>query len=94
MCVRRAGTAVDSASMSQDAVRLIAEAPLGSRLVVRKRISGGFSDALGYLRSSTETECVIETKRGLVTIPLAEVVAAKEVPPPPPPRTRRHPPAD
>jgi hypothetical protein len=80
--------------MSQDAASFIVSAQLGSRLVVRKRIDDGFSDALGYLRACTETECVIETKRGLVTIPLSEVVAAKEVPPPPAPRARRPPPAD
>ena len=80
--------------MSEDAVRFIAGARLGSRLVVRKRIDGGFSDAVGYLRSCDEAECVVETKRGLVTIPLVEVVAAKEVPPPPAPRPRRPPPGD
>jgi hypothetical protein len=64
----------------------------GTRVVVRSRIGGGFSDALGILRSRTQTQCAIETKRGLVTIALADVVAAKEVPPPPAPREPRRPP--
>jgi hypothetical protein len=64
----------------------------GTRVVVRSRIGGGLSDALGILRSRTQTQCAIETKRGLVTIALADVVAAKEVPPPPAPREPRRPP--
>ena len=64
----------------------------GTRVVVRSRIGGGFSDALGILRSRTRTQCAVETKRGLVTIALADVVAAKEVPPPPAPRGPRRPP--
>lgn len=64
----------------------------GTRVVVRSRIGGGFTDALGVLRSRTQTQCAVETKRGLVTITLADVVAAKEVPPPPVPRPPRRPP--
>ena len=64
----------------------------GTRVVVRSRIGGGFSDALGILRSRTQTQCVVETKRGLVTIALTDVVAAKGVPPPPAPREPRQPP--
>jgi hypothetical protein len=64
----------------------------GTRVVVRSRIGGGFTDALGILRSRTQTQCVVETKRGLVTITLADVVAAKQVPPPPAPRPLRRPP--
>lgn len=62
----------------------MSSAALGTRLVVRTRIEGGFTDAVGYLRARNETECVVETKRGLVTIPLAAIVLAKEVPPPAP----------
>lgn len=64
----------------------------GTRVVVRSRIGGGFTDALGVLRSRTPTHCAVETTRGLVTIMLADVVAAKEVPPPPAPRPLRRPP--
>ncbi|TFC05608.1 ferrous iron transport protein A [Cryobacterium adonitolivorans] len=65
-------------------------ADLGTRVVVRTRIADGYTDALGYLRSRNATHCTVETKRGTVSLVLAEVVAAKEVPPPPPPRPRRH----
>jgi hypothetical protein len=64
----------------------------GTRVVVRSRIDGGFTDALGVLRSLSQTQCVVETKRGLVTIARADIVAAKEVPPPPEPRPPRRPP--
>jgi hypothetical protein len=64
-------------------------------MTVRRRIDGGFTDALGYLRGITTTECVVETRRGLVTILLSEVTAARLVPPPPPPRAPRlEPPTD
>ena len=75
-----------------DATNLIASSPLGTRMTVRRRIDGGFTDALGYLREVTDALCVVETRRGLVTIPLAEVTAAKHVPPPPSPRAPRFPP--
>ena len=75
-----------------DAVQFVMGAPLGTRMTVRKRISGGFTDAVGYLRSRTDTECVVETRHGTVTIPLAEITAAKAVPPPPPRRAPRYPP--
>ena len=62
---------------------------VGTRVVVRSKIAGGFTDALGYLLELTDTHCVVETKRGPVSIELALVVAAKEVPPPPVRRTRQ-----
>jgi hypothetical protein len=71
---------------------LVTTTPLGTRMTVRKRIDGGYTDAVGYLRSRTDTECVVETRHGRVTILLAEVTAAKVVPPPPPPRAPRYPP--
>lgn len=77
-----------------DPAALILTSPLGTRMTVRRRIDGGFTDALGYLREVTATECVVETRRGLVTVPLAEVTATKLVPPPPPPRAPRHEPLD
>jgi len=64
-------------------------APLGCRVVVRTRIPGGFTDALGFLRASSAASVSVETKRGVVTIALNDVVAAKEVPPAPEPRLRR-----
>lgn len=74
-----------------DPAELIASVPLGTRMTVRRRIDGGFTDALGYLRELSDTECVVETRRGLVAIPLAQVTAAKLVPPPPPARAPRRP---
>ena len=71
------------------AADLVSSIELGTRLVVRKRIEGGFTDAVGYLRSVDKTACVVETRHGPVTIPLAEIVAAKKVPPPPAPRAPR-----
>jgi hypothetical protein len=61
--------------------------PPGTRVVARYRIESGFTDALGYLRSRDTDSCVIRTRRGLVTVPLADVVAAKQVPEPPARRT-------
>jgi hypothetical protein len=72
----------------------VSSTELGTRVVVRKRIEDGFSDAVGYLRSCDETECVVETRHGLVSIPLSEIVAAKSVPPPPAPRAPRRPAAE
>ena len=68
-----------------DVVRAV---PIGTRLVVRSRIPGGFTDALGVLQSRSDTHCTIDTARGLIEVALADIVAAKEVPPPP---TRRPP---
>jgi hypothetical protein len=66
----------------------LAAADPGTRVVARYRIPGGFTDALGYLESCDGTSCVIRTRRhGLVTVVLADVVAAKKVPEPPARRT-------
>jgi hypothetical protein len=78
-----------AAESAESAVRFVETAPIGMRVVVRRCIQGGVTDAVGYLRFRDERECVVETKRGLVTIVLAEIVAAKQVPPPPAPRARR-----
>jgi hypothetical protein len=62
--------------------------PIGTRVVVRYRLDDGrATDALGYLNSVNATHCAITTKRGLESVPLSDVIAAKEVPPPPRPRT-------
>jgi hypothetical protein len=59
--------------------------------VVRYRIPGGFTDALGELVSAVDGECTVRTKRGEVVVDLATVAAAKEVPPAP---QRRRPGSD
>ena len=56
-------------------------------MVVRYRIDGGLTDALGYLAEVAEDLCTVRTRTSDVEIPLELVVAAKEVPPPPPRRT-------
>ena len=73
-------------SPSSTGAEFLRTASPGTRVVARYRIEGGFTDALGYLRSRDSTGCVIQTRRGMVTVPLADVVAAKQVPEPP---TRR-----
>ena len=77
------------ADTMQAARRFLADAPIGLRVVARYRVPGGFTDALGYLRVSNETGCSIETRRGVVVVPLVDVVAAKQVPEPPARRRSR-----
>ena len=77
-----------------DPVEFIRGAGLGTRMTVRTRLNGDptgalFTDAVGYLRECCDHDCVIETRRGLVTIALSDVTAAKEVPPPPARRAPR-----
>jgi hypothetical protein len=61
--------------------------PPGTRVVVRYRLEDGrATDALGFLHLVDDTHCVVATKRGLETIELAAVIAAKEAPPAPEPR--------
>lgn len=69
-----------------DPVHFLRNAPLGTRVVVRRRIPHGLSDALGFLRRVTAEDCTVETRDGVKTFPLAAVIAAKEVPPAPPRR--------
>jgi hypothetical protein len=77
--------------MSTSPATFLATVAIGCRVVARYRIPGGFTDALGYLQDRDSLSCVIETRRGQVTVPLADVVAAKAVPEPP---VRRPPRAD
>jgi hypothetical protein len=58
----------------------------GTRVVIRYRLHDqpeSATDALGYVSAKSQTQIVVATVRGLVTIALADVIAAKEVPPPP-----------
>jgi len=59
------------------------------RVVVRYRIDGGLTDALGELVEKSVGDCTVRTRRSDVVIGLSLVVAAKEVPPAPAPRTPR-----
>lgn len=76
-----------------DPVAFLRSIPIGTRVTVRRRIEGGFTDALGYLRELGADDCVVETRRGMVTVPLAAVTAAIAVPEPPPRRAPRLPPS-
>ncbi|MBT1002893.1 hypothetical protein KIH31_09770 [Paenarthrobacter sp. DKR-5] len=62
--------------------------PSGSRVVVRYRIDGGLTDALGYLLGLDDSSVQVQTRTGTVRVALADVRAAKEVPPPPERRPR------
>jgi len=57
-------------------------------VVVRYRIPGGLTDALGELVSMNDGECTVRTRRGDVVVDLEMVTAAKAVPPPPRRRPR------
>ena len=70
------------AELSTASVEFLATARPGIRVVARYRIDSGYTDALGWLLSTNARSCVIETKRGPVTVRFADVVAAKQVPPP------------
>ncbi len=60
----------------------------GDRVVVRYRLADGrATDALGILLSADESHLVVDGKRGIETIPVHLVIAAKRVPPPPAART-------
>lgn len=67
----------------------LAATGLGTRVVVRYRVEGGMTDALGDLVARTSSECTVRTRRTDVVIPLVLVVAAKQVPPPPARRAPR-----
>lgn len=76
-----------------DAVRI------GARVVVRHRLenaSGGapsgpsMTDVTGELVARTETEVVVASRRGEVSIPRDRIVAAKEIPPRPSRRGAAH----
>lgn len=82
------GAAEQGAIARTLALGLLAEAAIGERVVVRARVGEGAEDALGDLVARTPDTVTIDTRRGLVAVTLADVVAAKRVPPPPAPRTR------
>ncbi|WP_104111789.1 MULTISPECIES: ferrous iron transport protein A [unclassified Arthrobacter] len=73
------------------ALTRLTQLPLGTRMVVRYRIDGGLSDALGDLTARDSFGCTITTRSGTVTIMYDDVQLAKAVPPPPAPRARRMP---
>lgn len=60
-------------------------------MVVRYRIDGGFTDALGDLLECSAATCTVRTRSADVVIHLDLVVAAKQVPPRPARRSPRAP---
>ena len=59
---------------------------VGHRVVVRRVVGVRgerplFTDILGELREYGDEDLAVETKRGLVRVPLAAIVAAKRIPP-------------
>jgi N-acetylglutamate synthase len=61
---------------------------VGHRVVVRHVVGSRagrpiMTDVLGELISYGETQLTVRTRRGEVTVPTQNVVAAKRVPPPP-----------
>lgn len=62
----------------------------GHRVVVRYLLpTGQATDALGELLSADAETVVVDGKRGVERIRVADIIAAKEVPPAPTPRIRR-----
>jgi hypothetical protein len=73
-------------------VAFLRAATAGMRVVIRHRLDdGSATDALGWLHVADTEHVVVATHRGLETVALSRVVAAKEVPPPPAPRERIRP---
>jgi len=61
----------------------------GARVVVRYRLpSGEATDALGVLVAADAHTLVVDGKRGIETIAVSDVIAAKAVPPAPEARAR------
>ena len=50
---------------------LLRSLPIGTRVVVRHRVPGGFSDALGTLLECGDERCVVASRRGEITVELA-----------------------
>ena len=67
-------------------IEFLREAAEGTRVVIRYRLHDSeesATDAIGFVSAKNDTHIVLATMRGLTTIALADVIAAKEVPPPP-----------
>ncbi|MDQ0735628.1 putative acetyltransferase [Arthrobacter agilis] len=73
----------------QTPASLLAALPLGTRVVVRRRLDEGVTDSLGDLVALDGTTCTVRTRRGDDVVVLADVTAAKPVPPAPPRRAPR-----
>lgn len=72
-----------NSSTPADPVERLRTLEPGTRVVVRYRIDGGQTDALGELLRVDAALCVVDTRRGPVSVALDSVTAAKPVPPAP-----------
>src|SRR6476661_9580861 len=59
----------------------LARLTVGMRAVVRHRVDGGLSDALGQVVALDADTITVETRRGPQVIARSDVTLAKEVPP-------------
>lgn len=62
---------------------------MGTRVVIRYRLDGGSTDALGELLGRDEASFTVSTRTGPVQIAATDVQLAKEIPPPPARRERK-----
>lgn len=66
--------------------------PLGARVIVRRRLAeGGYSDVVGDVLTADDDGVQVETRRGPVHVPAAEIAIGKLIPPAQPRRPRRNP---
>jgi len=64
--------------------------PVGQRVVVRRRLAeGGLTDVLGDLLEVGADGVLVQTRRGPVHVPAADIALGKPVPPAPPRRAPR-----
>ncbi|RYV52060.1 hypothetical protein EUA98_05280 [Pengzhenrongella frigida] len=64
--------------------------PVGARVIVRRHLAeGGYSDVLGDLLTVDDDGVEVETRRGPVRVPAADIAIGKLIPPAPPRRGPR-----
>ncbi len=67
-----------------DPAGFLRSAPMGMRVVIRYGLPDGrATDVIGFVSASDERQIVVASTRGMETVDLDTVIAAKEVPPPP-----------
>jgi hypothetical protein len=71
-----------------DPAEFLRTAPMGMRVVIRYRLPEGMAtDVIGFVSASDDTQVAVASRRGLETVTLDTVIAARAVPPPPAGRT-------
>jgi hypothetical protein len=56
--------------------------PIGAKVVVRRKVDGGFSDVVGLLVSRDENQVTVHGRRGQITVAADKIALSKLVPPP------------